>query len=129
MRLPTDRAPTTPGEILLEEWLKPMKLTQLGLAKKMGVDIQLATRVLCYALFAVQIVASSACTRQVCECAVHVGGTTPANEDEQRARHNAVRDCLEKHGGGTITGCPMPPSLPPMPQPVAPTPASADPSR
>ena len=47
MRLPTHRAPTTPGGILLEEWLKPMKLTQLGqltqlgLAKKMGVDIQL----------------------------------------------------------------------------------------
>ena len=41
MRLPTHRAPTTPGEILLEEWLKPMKLTQLALAKRMGVDIQL----------------------------------------------------------------------------------------
>lgn len=41
MRLPTHRPPTTPGEILLEEWLKPMKLTQLALAKKMGVDIQL----------------------------------------------------------------------------------------
>jgi addiction module HigA family antidote len=41
MRLPTHRGPTTPGEILLEEWLKPMKLTQLALAKKMGVDIQL----------------------------------------------------------------------------------------
>lgn len=35
------RAPPPPGEILLEEWRKPMKLTQLGLAKKMGVDIQL----------------------------------------------------------------------------------------
>jgi addiction module HigA family antidote len=41
MRLPTHRAPTTPGEILLEDWLKPMKLTQLALAKRMGVDIQL----------------------------------------------------------------------------------------
>jgi antitoxin HigA-1 len=41
MRLPTHRIPTPPGEILLEEWLKPMRLTQLGLAKKMGVDIQL----------------------------------------------------------------------------------------
>jgi len=41
MRLPTHRAPTTPGEILLEEWLKPMKLTQFALAKRMGVDIQL----------------------------------------------------------------------------------------
>jgi len=41
MRRPTHRSPTTPGEILLEEWLKPMKLTQLALATKMGVDIQL----------------------------------------------------------------------------------------
>ena len=41
MRLPTHRAPTSPGEILLEEWLKPRKLTQLRLAQKMGVDIQL----------------------------------------------------------------------------------------
>ena len=41
MRLPTHRAPTSPGEILLEEWLKPMKLTQLAIAKKMGVDIRL----------------------------------------------------------------------------------------
>jgi antitoxin HigA-1 len=41
VRLPTHRAPTPPGEILLAEWLKPMKLTQLGLAQKMGVDIQL----------------------------------------------------------------------------------------
>jgi antitoxin HigA-1 len=41
MRLPTHREPTSPGELLLEEWLKPMQLTQLALAKKMGVDIQL----------------------------------------------------------------------------------------
>src|SRR5271156_3474402 len=41
MRLPTHRTPTPPGEILLEEWLKPMKLTQLALAQKMRVDIQL----------------------------------------------------------------------------------------
>jgi addiction module HigA family antidote len=46
MRLPTHRAPTTPGEILLEEWLKPMKLTQLALAKKMGADIQLVNGII-----------------------------------------------------------------------------------
>jgi addiction module HigA family antidote len=46
MRLPTHRAPTTPGEILLEDWLKPMKLTQLGLAKKMAVDIQLVNGII-----------------------------------------------------------------------------------
>jgi addiction module HigA family antidote len=46
MRLPTNRSPTTPGEILLEEWLKPMKLTQLALASKMGVDIQLVNGII-----------------------------------------------------------------------------------
>lgn len=46
MGLPTHRAPTSPGEILLEEWLKPLKLTQLALAKKMGVDIQLVNGII-----------------------------------------------------------------------------------
>jgi proteic killer suppression protein len=39
--LPTHRAPTPPGEILLEEWLKPMKLTQLALAQKQAWDRRL----------------------------------------------------------------------------------------
>jgi len=46
MRLPTHRPPTPPGEILLEEWLKPLKLTQLGLAKSMGVDVQLVNGII-----------------------------------------------------------------------------------
>jgi addiction module HigA family antidote len=44
--MPTHRAPTTPGEILLEEWLKPMNLTQLGLSQRMGVDIQLVNGII-----------------------------------------------------------------------------------
>ena len=38
--LPKNRAPTAPGEMLLEEFLKPAGITQLALAKKMGVPIQ-----------------------------------------------------------------------------------------
>jgi antitoxin HigA-1 len=38
--LPTRRAPTPPGEILLEEFLKPMGLTQTALAERMGVPVQ-----------------------------------------------------------------------------------------
>ena len=38
--LPKNRAPTSPGEILEEEFLKPMGLTQVELAKRMGVPIQ-----------------------------------------------------------------------------------------
>lgn len=38
--LPTNRAPSTPGEILLEEFLKPMGTTQLAFAAKLGVPIQ-----------------------------------------------------------------------------------------
>ncbi len=36
--IPSHRAPTHPGEMLLEEFLKPMKLTQLEAAGKMGMS-------------------------------------------------------------------------------------------
>ncbi|WP_457638044.1 HigA family addiction module antitoxin [Oceanithermus sp.] len=38
MRLPKDRSPTHPGEILLEEFLKPYGLTQKELARRIGVS-------------------------------------------------------------------------------------------
>jgi addiction module HigA family antidote len=38
--IPKNRKPTHPGEILLEEFLKPMEMSQIELAKKMGVPIQ-----------------------------------------------------------------------------------------
>jgi antitoxin HigA-1 len=38
--MPKNRKPTHPGEILLEEFLKPMELSQLELARRMGVPIQ-----------------------------------------------------------------------------------------
>jgi addiction module HigA family antidote len=38
--LPKHRPPTTPGEILLEEFLKPLGMTQTALAEKMRVPIQ-----------------------------------------------------------------------------------------
>lgn len=38
--LPTHRPPTHPGEILAEEFLGPLALTQLQLAGKMGVPVQ-----------------------------------------------------------------------------------------
>jgi addiction module HigA family antidote len=37
---PKNRRPTHPGEILLHEFLKPAKLSQLALAARMGVPIQ-----------------------------------------------------------------------------------------
>jgi len=37
---PKSRAPSTPGEILSEEFLKPKGITQLALAIKMGVPVQ-----------------------------------------------------------------------------------------
>jgi antitoxin HigA-1 len=39
-RLPTDRIPTHPGEILLEEFLEPLGLTQVTLAEHLGVPVQ-----------------------------------------------------------------------------------------
>ncbi len=38
--IPKNRKPTHPGEILLEEFLKPMDMSQVELAKRMGVPIQ-----------------------------------------------------------------------------------------
>lgn len=38
MRMPKNRPPTSPGEMLLEEFLKPMGMSQAELAKKIGVD-------------------------------------------------------------------------------------------
>ena len=40
IRVPTDRAPTHPGEMLLEEFLKPMGLTQRQLAQAIHVPYQ-----------------------------------------------------------------------------------------
>jgi addiction module HigA family antidote len=39
-RLPTHRPPTRPGEMLLEEFLKPLGITQMEAAKRMGVPFQ-----------------------------------------------------------------------------------------
>jgi addiction module HigA family antidote len=40
IRIPTQRAPTHPGEMLLEEFLKPMGLTQRELANSIHVPYQ-----------------------------------------------------------------------------------------
>ena len=40
IRVPTDRQPTHPGEMLLEEFLKPMGVTQQQLAKAITVPYQ-----------------------------------------------------------------------------------------
>jgi len=37
-RLPKSRAPTHPGEMLLEEFLKPMRITQSDFAVRLGVS-------------------------------------------------------------------------------------------
>jgi addiction module HigA family antidote len=38
VRIPTHRAPTHPGEMLLEEFLKPYGLTQTELAERLAVS-------------------------------------------------------------------------------------------
>jgi antitoxin HigA-1 len=37
--IPSHRPPTHPGEMLLEEFLKPMGLTQVDAAEKMGISL------------------------------------------------------------------------------------------
>lgn len=43
--LPTKRAPTTPGEVLREEFLAPFQLTQGVLAERMGVPTETVNRI------------------------------------------------------------------------------------
>ncbi len=38
--IPKSRKPAHPGEVLLEEFLRPMKVSQVELARRMGVPIQ-----------------------------------------------------------------------------------------
>ncbi|MDI6793402.1 MAG: HigA family addiction module antitoxin [bacterium] len=38
MRIPTNRPPIHPGEILLEEFMKPYSLTQTEIARRIGVS-------------------------------------------------------------------------------------------
>ena len=38
--IPSHREPTHPGEILVEEFLKPLKMSQVTLAQKMGISLQ-----------------------------------------------------------------------------------------
>ena len=38
VRIPADRAPTPPGEMLLEEFIKPLGMTQVQLAARIGVS-------------------------------------------------------------------------------------------
>ncbi len=40
IRIPTDRAPTHPGEMLLEEFLRPIAITQPDLANAINVPYQ-----------------------------------------------------------------------------------------
>lgn len=38
--IPKNRRPTTPGEVLVEEFLKPLGMTQRALSDRLGVPIQ-----------------------------------------------------------------------------------------
>lgn len=40
VRLPTDRPPTHPGELLLEEFLRPLGITQVSFSKVIDVPLQ-----------------------------------------------------------------------------------------
>ena len=40
MSMPANRIPTHPGEVLLEEFLKPLGVTQVAFAKHLGTSLQ-----------------------------------------------------------------------------------------
>ena len=43
--LKIERRPTSPGEILHEEFLKPLRLTQSALARHLGCDVKVINRI------------------------------------------------------------------------------------
>lgn len=45
MTITRDRPPTTPGEILREEFLRPLGLTQRRLAEHIGCDVKVINRI------------------------------------------------------------------------------------
>ncbi len=45
--IPENRIPTHPGEILLEEFLFPLKITQVALARHLGVPTQRINEIVC----------------------------------------------------------------------------------
>lgn len=46
IRLPTNRAPTHPGEMLLKEFLEPMGVTQSELAAKLRIPFQRVNQII-----------------------------------------------------------------------------------
>ena len=47
MLLPENRIPTHPGEVLLEEFLIPMGISQVALAKHLGIPVQRVNEIVC----------------------------------------------------------------------------------
>jgi antitoxin HigA-1 len=48
VRIPSDRPPTPPGEMLREEFIRPLGMTQAELADRIGVsNVRLAERPAC----------------------------------------------------------------------------------
>ena len=45
--IPMNRPPTPPGEILLEEFLKPLDLSQVEAARRMGIPLNRLNEVVC----------------------------------------------------------------------------------
>ena len=43
--MPRRRSPTTPGEILREEFLRPLRMTQKQLADHLGCDVKVVNRI------------------------------------------------------------------------------------
>ena len=97
MRLPTHRTPTPPGEILLEDWLKPMKLTQLGLDLSVefceGLVLSIAERAAAYDSFLRIDMEGSIYTQRTVELVKRVRAQSPCVGAGARP-HGLVIGCV-----------------------------------
>lgn len=86
--LPKNRVPTHPGEILLEEFLKPLELTQVALAEHLGVPVQRVNEL---------VRGKRGVTPETAWLLADALGTTPEFWVNLQANHDLVRTRPRRH--------------------------------
>lgn len=85
--LPRNRIPTHPGEILLEEFLKPLGISQVALAEHLGVPVQRVNEL---------VRAKRGVTPQTAWLLAGALGTTPELWVNLQANHDLARNRPDK---------------------------------
>ena len=88
--LPENRVPTHPGEILLEEFLRPMGISQVAMARHVGVPVQRINEI---------ISGKRGVTPETAWLLARALGTSPEFWINLQAAHDLVRNRPERKIG------------------------------